>query len=832
MKRLFDLTLAFVSLVILSPLFLIVAVAIKLDSRGAVFYRGERLGQDEKIFRIWKFRTMVIDAAARGGGLTHRSDPRITRVGRILRRTKIDELPQLLNVVKGEMSLVGPRPEDPRYLPHYSARQRRVLSVRPGITSPASIRYRREEEMLAPHDWERIYVETILPNKLDLELNYLRTQSWWRDALILLVTPFSLLVATRTGAREGILRQVYEWIKKRLTWVFIDTPLIVSAYVLAIAVRSITGGINYPEIFYYALGGVCVYLLMNYLFGIYHRFWRYASGQELVVLFASVASATLLLTIVDLYLNERTLPLGVIGLGGFFTFILLGAVRYRRKLNKGAHQLLADHLGFSRGDDARVLIVGAGDEGQLVAYQIQNRTSGLPYRVVGFVDDNRQKQGMRIHDIEVYGDWETIPDLVVQLHIDLILITIPMERLEGARELLALCRKTSARVQILPGFFDWLRTNGHTPDWIDLTDEELLQRDTRDADRGMGEKLLQDRIVLVTGAAGSIGSELCRQILSYAPRCLLMVDVNESALHDLQVDFRVQFKGVVTQLVLCDITDPVRLETVFRETRPQVVFHAAAYKHVPILEDHPEEAIRVNVQGTQLVHAVARKFAAERFILISSDKAVNPVNVLGMTKLLGEFLVSADASSASASTLSAAVRFGNVLGSRGSVLTTFEKQIAAGGPVTITHADMMRYFMTTDEAVNLVIQAAAMTCGSEIFLLDMGEPISILDLARRVIRARGLRPDIDIPIQIVGPRAGEKMSEELVARDETKLATSHPSIFRVQRTHQLDAALLTRHIERLAQLSRSGPSKVELRTELDSVVATLRERRKSSRTMA
>lgn len=826
MKRTLDLIIALVSLVLLTPLFLIVAIAIKLDSRGAIFYRGERLGRAAKIFRIWKFRTMVLDAAARGGGLTHRADPRITRVGRILRRTKIDELPQLVNVLNGEMSLVGPRPEDPRYLPYYSPRQRHLLSVLPGITSPASIRYRREEEMLAPSDWERTYVETILPHKLDLELNYLRSQSWWKDLFILLLTPFSLLSADRPDARAGVLHYTAEWIKKRLTWVLIDTPLIISAYVLAIAVRSLTAGLAYPEIFYYALVGVCVYLAVNYVFGIYHRFWRYASGQELVVLFTSVASATLLLTLVDLYLQERTLPLGVIALGGFFSFIFLGAVRYRRKLNTGARQLVAKYLGFSGGDVGRVLIVGAGDEGQLVAYQIQNRTSGLPYRVVGFVDDNRQKQGMRIHDIEVYGDWDTIPDLVAQLRIDLILITIPRERLAGARELLEICRKTSARVQILPGFFDWLRTNGHTPDWIDLTDEELLQRDTRAANPGLGERLLQDRIVLVTGAAGSIGSELCRQILGYAPRSLLMVDVNESDLYDLQVELRTQFKDAVTRLVLCDITDSVRLEAVFREMHPQVVFHAAAYKHVPILEDHPEEAIRVNVLGTRLVHAFAQKFSVERFILISSDKAVNPVNVLGMTKLLGEFMVSSNAPEGrDPQTLSAAVRFGNVLGSRGSVLNTFEKQIAAGGPVTITHADMTRYFMTIDEAVNLVIQAAAMTCGNEIYLLDMGEPISILDLARRVIRARGLRPEIDIPIEIVGTRAGEKMSEELVARDETKIATAHPSIFQIQRATSIDPERLCAQIERLDHLTRSGAGKPELRTELSSAVDSLRERR-------
>jgi len=819
MKRLFDFTIALVGLVLLLPILLLAAAAIKWNSRGAVFYRGERLGKDAKPFRIFKFRTMVADAAQRGGGLTHRADPRVTRVGKFLRRTKIDELPQLINVLRGEMSLVGPRPEDPRYLQYYSARQRKVFAAQPGITSVASIRYRREEELLEAQDWERVYVEKVLPAKLELELNYLAARSWWKDALILGATPFSLLFGGgKASAWLRPLRLLYAWFEKHVTWVVIDILLILAAYVLAIAVRAITTGLDYPEIFFYAGGGVAVYIGANYLFGIYQRFWRYASGQEAVVLFSAVGSATLLLTALDLYLQQRTLPLGVIWLGGFFAFSFLGAARYRHRLNRGARQMFANFFGSIAGG-GRVLIVGAGEEGQLAAWQIQNQMSGNTYRVVGFVDANPQKHGMRIHGVKVYGDRKLIPELSSQLRVDLILIAIRWEQVDAPRELLDLCRQTLARVQLLPGISDWLRTNGHTPDWIDLTDEELLQRTIRETDRAIGKKLLEGRVVLVTGAAGSIGSELCRQIVSYAPRCLQMVDVNESGLHDLQVELRAQFNDAITQLVLCDITDPVRLEAVFAESRPHIVFHAAAYKHVPILEAHPEQAVLVNVLGTQLVHTLAQKFSVERFILISSDKAVNPANVLGMSKLLGEFMVAQDGGNTDhARTLSAAVRFGNVLGSRGSVLTTFEKQIAIGGPVTITDSEMTRYFMSIDEAVNLVIQAAAMTRGNEVFLLDMGEPISIRDLAHRVIRARGLRPEIDIPIQIIGTRPGEKLSEELVAKGEEKIETAHSSIFRIQRDGEIDPVRLREQIARLHQLVGRGIGKAELRAELESTV--------------
>lgn len=821
MKRLFDIVVSLISLLLLSPFFLVIAIAIKLDSRGPVFHRGERLGKDAVLFRIFKFRTMVANATRLGGGLTHRDDPRVTRVGRFLRRAKLDELPQLINVLTGEMSLVGPRPEDPRYLPHYTTRQRKVLTVRPGLTSIASIRYRHEEELLSPADWEKLYVETILPAKLDIELRYLSARSFAQDLLVLLATPFSLLRDNPGFHMLGErLHRVEVWLEDRVAWVIIDIPLIIVAYLMAIAVRSINAKLDYPEVFFAALAGVIVYLIANYTFGIYHRFWRYASGQELVVVFSSVTCATLVLTFIDSLLSERVLPLGAIWLGGFFTFILLGAARYRRRLNRGMRQMVGNLFGFLSGSGARVLIVGAGEEGQLIAWRIQNQRAGHTYHVVGFVDDDRKKHGMRIHNVQVYGDRTAIPDLVVRLYVDLILIAIPPPQLSQSRELLAVCRKTSAQVKVLPGLFDWLKVNGQTSGWVDLSDEDLMQRTEYQADRASGIKLLQGRVVMVTGAAGSIGSELCRQIAGYAPRCLVLVDVNESGLYDLYVELATRFKDCPTQLVLCDITEPVRLEAVCRETHPQIVFHAAAYKHVPILEDHPEEAIRVNLLGTRLVHILAAKCQVERFILISSDKAANPVNVLGLTKRLGELMVAERADNGKM--LSAAVRFGNVLGSRGSVLTTFEKQIELGGPITITHPEMTRYFMSIDEAVNLVIQAAAMTQGGEVYVLDMGVPVSILDLAHRLIRAHGLRPEKDIAIQTTGPRPGEKMNEELVASDEEKIATDHPSIFRIRYNGKIDHKCLDNQVEQLIHLSSNGTSKEDLRIALQSSLSASR----------
>ncbi len=817
MKRVVDFILALIGLVVLSPVFLIVALAIKLDSHGPAFYRGERLGKDGKLFRIFKFRTMVANASALGGGLTHRNDPRVTRLGRWLRRTKIDELPQLLNVVKGEMSLVGPRPEDPRYLPYYSPRYRQVLSIPPGITSIASIRYRNEEILLPAENWEKVYVGTVLPAKLDIELSYLATRSPGQDLLILLATGFALLKdETHFDTLTRVVTRFERFIDRYVSWVAIDTPLIILAYALALAVRSITARLDLPLAFVEALVGVLIYVITNQFFGIYHRVWRYASGQESVMLFASVATATVAISLINLLLPSRALPQGAILLGGFFSFIFLAAVRYRRNLLEGIRQGIENYIGFASGEGARVLVIGAKDIGQILTFQLQNHLRA--YQVVGFVDDDRQTHGMKIHNVPVHGGRASIPEAVARLHVDLILIAIPLSKTPEPRELLALCRSTQAQIKVIPSLGDLLTQNGHVPDWIDIDDAELLQRTVYQVDEVSCQRLLADQTVMVTGAAGSIGSELCEQIATYQPRRLVMVDINESGLYDLSVDLRAISPTLELDLVLGDISDPRRMRAVFEQTQPQIVFHAAAYKHVPILEDYPAEAVRVNVYGTWSLHQLASQFGVERFILISSDKAVNPSNVLGMSKRIGELIVSAAPSGAMRST---AVRFGNVLGSRGSVVPIFAKQIDMGGPVTLTHADMTRYFLSIAEAVSLVIQAAAITRGGDLYVLDMGVPISIADLAQRMIRARGLRPGRDIAIEYVGPRPGEKMSEELVGVGETKIATEHQSIFQIQGPAAVPAEELARQIDELVSFSGNGTTAEQIRTKLQDCVRLL-----------
>ncbi len=809
MRRLFDLLASLIGLVLLSPVFLVVALAIRLESRGPVFFRGERIGKDGKTFGIYKFRTMVADAANIGGGLTFRGDPRITRLGRFLRRTKIDELPQLINVIKGEMSLVGPRPEDQRYLSYYSSDQRELLSVLPGITSIASIRYRNEEQLLPAGTWEKVYVQSILPAKLDIELNYLSDRSFGTDLLILLATAFALLKdEANFDAGARLITRAEAILGRYVSWAVIDVVLTISAYVLAIVIRSVNAGVHFQHAIPQAMLGMVVYIAINYLFGIYNRIWRYATIQEAMALAGSVFTSTAALAVVGLLSRQRDLPLGAILLGGFFTFIFLAGARFRRSLFRGTVQVVEELVGFASGQGARVLIVGAKDIGQVLAWQLQNHLRF--YQVVGFVDDDHRRHGMRIHNIPVLGNRQQIPELVARLHIDLILIAMPLGKTREPQELLRLCRQTPAQVKILPSLSELLEKNGHAPEYEDLGEEDMLQRSRRPLDERSCRDLIADRVVMVTGAAGSVGSELCRQIMEYRPHRLVLVDIDESRLHDLKVELEAKWENLCIELALCDITNMPRLRPIFERNRPHIVFHAAAYKH---------EGIRVNVLGTRLVHSLSQTFGVERFILISSDKAVNPTNVLGMTKWIDEQMVTTHIPNTR--TLSAAVRFGNVLRSRGSAVLTFEKQIEMGGPVTITDPKMTRYFLTLDEAVSLVIRAAAMTRGGEIFLLDMGTPVNILDLARRMIRQRGLRPGQDIEIQIVGPRPGEKINEELVAATEEKLATDHPSIFQLARSKPVNMMHFDQHLEHLAYVSQNGAGADEARRELGKCVAQL-----------
>jgi FlaA1/EpsC-like NDP-sugar epimerase len=386
------------------------------------------------------------------------------------------------------------------------------------------------------------------------------------------------------------------------------------------------------------------------------------------------------------------------------------------------------------------------------------------------------------------------------------LIIIAIHNIAGAqlRELLSECLKTNAQIKILPNFLGTIDQVRAALPLKDIQPEDLLGRQLCPVDEQACARLITGKVVLVTGAAGSIGSELCRQVLALRPLRLLMLDNNETGLHDLQAALQC---GEPQQLValIADVADSGRLEKIFVQHRPQVVFHAAAYKHVPMMELHPAEAVRVNIQGTQVVAALAAKYAVDRFVLISTDKAVRPSSVMGATKRVAEMLIGSASQQQvvlGRSSLFTAVRFGNVLGSRGSVVPTFTRQIDQGGPVTVTHPEMTRYFISISEAVSLIIQAATLTEGGDIFMLDMGEAIRIEDLAHKMIRLRGLRPGQDIQIVHSGVRPGEKLHEELLGPAERRLPTAHPKIYRIKGAQRLAPFLVYEQAAQLIDLAR------------------------------
>ncbi len=544
---------------------------------------------------------------------------------------------------------------------------------------------------------------------------------------------------------------------------------------------------------------IALYCLVNYAAGLYARLWKYASVQELLTIALSVLVSTGALALLEMYgVFGRPLPLSVVIMGGFFTLALFTIVRYRARLLTGLVGRLEPMVGsHSR---RRVLIVGTGEAGQLLARKMQTYGIRHDYELVGFVDDDPRKLGLKAHGLRVLGDRTAIPELVSER--DVTVIVLAIHRISGRefRDILSICHETSAQVKILPDALDVIDGGALSVRLKDPGVEDLLGREQVETDLASCRQVLSGKVVLVTGAGGSIGSELCRQILRFGPRWLLMLDNNETALHDLEIELAPVAGRAGVESILADILRREKMEQILRRYDPQVIFHSAAFKHVPKMEENPDEAVWVNIQGTRILTELAKDNGVERFVFISTDKAVNPSSIMGISKQIGELLVTTlppqDGS------LFTAVRFGNVLASRGSVVPTFNRQIEQGGPVTITHPDARRFFMTIEEAASLVIQAAALTRGGDIFVLDMGQEIRIEDLATRMIRLHGLRVGEDVEIKYIGLRPGEKLREELFGPGEVKEATAHPKIVRVLNSvHQIEHAELLAEVDALVELA-------------------------------
>jgi FlaA1/EpsC-like NDP-sugar epimerase len=507
------------------------------------------------------------------------------------------------------------------------------------------------------------------------------------------------------------------------------------------------------------------------VFKIYKRIWQYASIGDLIsILKGVILGSTVFYTIhqfaVHYFYSSIVVPRSIYVLTTMISLLAVAGSRLIWRIFRDNYIKIQPH-------HRRALIVGAGEAGVMVVRELKHSDSEL--YPVAFIDDNPQKQHYEVVGVPVVGTRTHIPQAVKRYAINDIIIALPSTSRVEIAEILNICKETGCQIKIIPRVNDLIDGKISINMIRDVSVEDLLGREPVKLDLNSISGYLSDHVVLVTGAGGSIGSELCWQIAQFKPKKLLLLGHGENSIYDIELELRRKYADIPLEPIIADVQDKQRLISVFKQHRPQVVFHAAAHKHVPMMESNPLEAIKNNIMGTHNIAECAHEFAAERFVMVSTDKAVNPTNVMGATKRAAEMIVqSLDQISETSFT---SVRFGNVLGSRGSVIPVFKRQIEEGGPVTVTHPEMIRYFMTIPEAVQLVIQTGALASGGEVFILDMGKPVRIVDLARDLIRLSGLEPDKDIKIVYSGIRPGEKLFEELLTNEEGAAGTKNDRIF-------------------------------------------------------
>ncbi len=588
-----------------------------------------------------------------------------------------------------------------------------------------------------------------------------------------------------------------------------DVLLIVVAALGAFALRLDLGSLfifYFPQAVWMAILALLIKPAVYYAFGLYRRVWAYASIWELLVIIVAVTAASiglslgvlLLTTIQQALPNVRYLgfPRSVLPIDWLLSLVLVGGFRFALRV-VGEWRFAPGNANGGR----HVLVVGAGDAGALVVREMQ-RSSYINYNPVGFVDDDPLKQKQRIHNVPVLGTISDLPRLVTQKHVDEVVIAIPSASGAVLRRITDICRQAKVPFRTMPGIYELIGGQVGINRLREVNITDLLRRAPTHMEHQEIGRRLRDKRVLVTGAGGSIGRELCRQIARWSPSSIILLGHGENSIFEALTELRGAFPGLPMYPVIADVRDRDRMYSVFDTHRPQLVFHAAAHKHVPLMEVNVEEAVTNNILGTRNVVEMSLTWGVERMTLISTDKAIRPTSVMGATKRIAE-LITLDAAHRSGLPFSV-VRFGNVLGSRGSVVPFFKRQIARGGPVTVTHPDMKRYFMTIPEAVHLVLQAAALGDGGEVFVLRMGEQIRILDLATDLIRLSGLEPGRDIEIVFTGIRPGEKLSEELWDRWARYEDTEHPDILRLAEEDILTGEALHRVVDDLIHLARQG----------------------------
>lgn len=781
-KRLTDLIIATVAVLLVLPIGAVVAATLLTESKASPIVRRPRLGREGSPFKMLTFRT------TRGGG----ESDELTRAGVILLRTSLYKLPALLNVIAGQMSLVGPSPMRPADKADLSNGERLVQTVRPGLVSPASRAHAEAERHALGND--PAAARDMRRAALAIELSYVRRSSLRVDAGILggrLLDAVQSPDRYRRGRRYTLAERLAA---ARAGPMLIDGGLAALMAIVAVGLRIDRNNIVAAAAEYWILIPFAFVIRPAgfAITGVYLRVWRYPTLRDALLVVMSLALGSLVMALaIFIVLKPWNFP-GTVGfprsailIEFVLSLLVLGGMRLVSRMRSDIDHEETTRL---RPPTKSVLIVGAGDAGATLVREMQ-RSSSLQLDPIGFVDDGPANAHRQLYGVPVLGVTDDIPRLVSEHGVAEIIVAVPGMPGPELRRILALGDAAGVGVRTLPSVQELLDDTVTVNRVRPVRVEDLLRRDQHDIPDGPIRTLVSGKVVLVTGAGGSIGSELCRQIAAFDATKLVLFERGETPLFYADEELRRRFPSLEVVSVLGDVTRKEEVERAFREHAPAIVLHAAAHKHVPLSEQNPGPAVLTNIRGTRIVATIAAAHGVEALIFVSTDKAVDPSSIMGATKRVGESIVRHVGETARGRFV--IVRFGNVMGSQGSVLELFRQQILDGGPVTVTHPDMTRYFMTIPEAVRLILLAGAVGERGAIHVLNMGQPIRILDLARELIRLSVPAGEKDIAIVFSGLRPGEKMEEVLFAPDEERLATDYPFLLMARPTHTSRGGLET-----------------------------------------
>lgn len=820
LKRTFDIVCSLLALIVLSPIMIITALAVVLTSSGPALFMQTRVGKDKRLFLMFKFRSMRTDVDSNvPTHLLEHPEQYITPVGRFIRKTSIDELPQLINILMGQMSFVGPRPALPNQHDLIAERDKYgANSVKPGLTGWAQINGRDELP---------------ISTKAAFDGEYVKKRSFLFDLKCIFLTFSKVIRGDGIAEGKDAMRQedlehsaaenwgittfkdklrIFLHNLKRIQFIYIIGDIILGAASMYISIwLRFEGHIQerYLEhMGFYLLVAALTIVISGIFTGSYSGMWEYwGLSDTLRQLSCAGISAAIFLIIKYSGILSAIYP--DLRISGSITVMYFGVVfvltTAMRMLPSFGQWLMVER---SSKQTKRAIIIGAGTTGAMLVKMLRENVDNDIYPVA-IVDRDVSKIHMRLAGVVVAGGADDIPQLAKKYRATDAILAVPHIDPQDMTAIYHKCTEAGLNLRV---FRDTVDVDsflvGDQKALREVSIEDLLFRDSVTPNMSGVFDFLEGKTVLVTGGAGSIGSEICRQVLEHGCRRLIIFDFNENGLFTIDQNLKQDFDPRLYELVLGSVRDKQRLEHTFEKFAPELVLHAAAHKHVPMMEINTVEAIKNNIFGTKNVLDCCCKYDVKRFILISTDKAVKPTNIMGATKRMAELLVQSVEAETRCSF--AAVRFGNVLGSNGSVIPTFRKQIAAGGPVTVTHKDIVRYFMTIPEAVSLVLIAGTMCKGGEVFLLDMGRPVRIYDLAVDLIRLSGFEPEKDIQIKITGLRPGEKLYEELVQGEEKVVPTTHKKIFTAVGSEP-DKDRIEHYIELIEKELKKGENEVQLR---------------------